>query len=94
MTYVFNPANGEITNIASATASVTNSRRDSYSMAEPQKKQYAKAVKYAKKKKTFLDGVFSSITVANTFPTLNLKGEPPEDGADRKEDKPCLVIIF
>ena len=53
MTYVFNPASGEITNIASATASVTNSRRDSYSLDETQKKHYAKAVKYAKTKNKF-----------------------------------------
>ena len=45
--------------------------------------------------KTFLEGVLSSITTANTFPTLNLKGEEAEPVEDFAiDDKPYLIAIF
>jgi hypothetical protein len=60
----------ELTTIASATASVTNSRRDSYSLNETQKKSYAKAINYAKKKNSFWSER-APIWVPLNIPTLS-----------------------
>jgi hypothetical protein len=55
--------------VAQATVN-SNFRKDSYSLDETQKKQYAKAVKYAKKKKTFWSDRIP-LNVPLNIPTLS-----------------------